>query len=201
MALVLHIGNASGGSVEPISVAELKIHLRLDSNDDDTALASLITTARLQIETALSLALINQNWTWTFDGWPRRASIELPISPVQSITDFTVAQREGPLTVPPSAYILDGQGIAARLITKTGWPQPAVAALGIEIKFVAGFGPLAADVPAPIRQAVLLLAAHWYGHRDASGPCEATTGILAPGILPLPIPINHLLTPYRRPHL
>jgi uncharacterized phiE125 gp8 family phage protein len=188
MALVLNLAPAT----EPISVAELKAHLRLDSTAEDAALASLITTARLQIEAALALALITQHWTWTFDQWPRRASIELPISPVQSILQFTVQRADGLMTVPPAATILDGNGIAARLITKDGWPTPSAAANGIEIKIVAGFGATPADVPAPLRHAVLLLAAHWYGHRDP-GNCCATA--------PSPTAVEHLLAPYRRPRL
>jgi uncharacterized phiE125 gp8 family phage protein len=196
MALVPILGPA----VEPISVAELKAHLRIDGVAEDALLASMITTARLQIEAALALALTTQNWTWTFDRWPCRASVELPVSPVQSILSFTVARSGGPLSVPPSAYILDGQGIAARLITKNAWPQPGVAALGIEITFAAGFGSVPADVPAPIRQALLLLAAHWYGHREADGVCGGgTASTTGPG--PLPALVGDLLAPYRRPRL
>jgi uncharacterized phiE125 gp8 family phage protein len=189
MALVSQLNPA----VEPISVAELKDHLRLDSANEDASLASLITTARLQIEAALSLALITQHWTWTFDHWPARASVELPISPVQSILNFTVVRNDGVMTVPPSATILDGNGIAARLITKQGWPTPSVDTQGIAITFAAGFGATAADVPAPLRHAVLLLAAHWYGHRETAGTCSAIT--------PSAAAVDHLLAPYRRPRL
>jgi uncharacterized phiE125 gp8 family phage protein len=188
MALVLNLAPAT----EPISVADLKAHLRIDTTADNAALASMITTARLQIEAALALALITQHWTWTFDRWPRRASVELPISPVQSILSFTVMCSDGLLTVPSSATILDGNGIAARLITKDGWPAPSVAALGIEIKFTAGYGATPADVPAPLRHAVLLLAAHWYGHRDPGNCCTTA---------PSPAAVEHLLAPYRRPRL
>ncbi len=189
MALVLNLAPAT----EPISVADLKAHLRIDSTADNAALASMITTARLQIEATLALALITQHWTWTFDRWPKRASIELPISPVQSILSFTVLRGDGLMTVPASATILDGNGIAARLITKAGWPEPSVAAQGIEIKLAAGFGPTAADVPAQLRHTVLLLAAHWYGHRETSGICTARA--------PTPESIEHLIAPYRRPRL
>jgi uncharacterized phiE125 gp8 family phage protein len=189
MALVSQLNPA----VEPISVAELKDHLRLDSVSEDGALASLITTARLQIEAALSLALITQHWTWTFDQWPRRASVELPLSPVQSILSFTVVRSDGLMTVPPSATILDGNGIAARLITKEGWPAPSIKAQGIAITFAAGFGATAADVPAQLRHAVLLLATHWYGHREAAGDCRS--------IIPSVTAVDHLLAPYRRPRL
>jgi uncharacterized phiE125 gp8 family phage protein len=189
MALVLNLAPAT----EPISVADLKAHLRLDSTAEDAALASFITTARLQIEVALSLALITQHWTWTFDQWPARASIELPISPVQSILSFNVRRSDGLMSVPPSATILDGDGIAARLITKEGWPTPAVPAQGIAIAFAAGYGTTAADVPAPLRHAVLLLASHWYGHRDTAATC----GSLAPSSAA----VDHLLAPFRRPRL
>jgi uncharacterized phiE125 gp8 family phage protein len=189
-----------GPNIEPVSVTELKAHLRIDSAAEDAMLASLITTARLQIEAALSLALITQNWSWTFDRWPRRAAVELPLSPVQSILRFAVSQSGGSLTVPPSAYILDGQGIAARLITKYAWPQPDVAALGIAITFAAGFGPLPTDVPAPIRQALVLLATHWYGNRGGDGACSGgTANTSSPG--PLPALVSDLLAPYRRPGL
>jgi uncharacterized phiE125 gp8 family phage protein len=189
-----------GPNIEPVSVTELKAHLRIDSAAEDAMLASLITTARLQIEAALSLALITQNWSWTFDRWPRRAAVELPLSPVQSILSFTVTQSVSPLSVPPSAYILDGQGIAARLITKHAWPQPDVAAMGIAITFAAGFGALPADVPAPIRQALLLLAAHWYGNRGGDGACSGGTANTS-SASPLPALVSDLLAPYRRPGL
>jgi uncharacterized phiE125 gp8 family phage protein len=195
MALALNLAPAT----EPISVADLKVHLRLDGTAEDAALASLITTARLQIEAALSLALITQYWTWTFDRWPCRASVELPISPVQSILALTVMRSAGPLSVPASATILDGQGVAARLITKDGWPRPGVASQGIEIRFAAGFGPAAADVPAPIRQALLLLAAHWYSHREADGGCGGHASAAASA--PSPALVSDLLAPYRRPRL
>jgi uncharacterized phiE125 gp8 family phage protein len=164
-------------------------------------LASLITTARLQIEAALSLALITQSWSWTFDRWPRATTVELPMAPVQTITAIRVSQAGGTaISVDPSAYILDSGTGFARLIGTSCWPQPTVRARGIEIQLIAGFGPAAADVPAPIRQAVLLLAAYWHGRREAGSACrrtppsKATTG-------PLPSEVNALLQPYRSPRL
>jgi uncharacterized phiE125 gp8 family phage protein len=69
------------------------------------------------------------------------------------------------------------------------WPKPGRPANGIEIAFTAGYGPVAADVPAPIRQAILLLIAHWYEHRS---PLE--DGIHTE---PLPNMVSELLAPYR----
>jgi uncharacterized phiE125 gp8 family phage protein len=189
-----------GPQIEPVSVAELKAHLRIDGTAEDAVVASLITTARLQIEAALALALITQSWSWTFDRWPRRASVELPVSPVQQINAVTVVQAGGAATMPSSAYILDGHGIGARLIARDNWPQPSIAALGVEIRLVAGFGTTPADVPAAIRQALLVLAAHWHSRRDADGRCNGTAAG-APSCGPLPPDVNDLLAPYRRSRL
>jgi uncharacterized phiE125 gp8 family phage protein len=43
----------SAPAAEPLTVAEAKAHLRIDSANEDTLLASLILTSRLHLETAL----------------------------------------------------------------------------------------------------------------------------------------------------
>jgi uncharacterized phiE125 gp8 family phage protein len=192
-----------GPLIEPISVADLKTYLRLDGASEDGLLAGLIATARLQIEAALSLALITQSWAWTFDRWPPQPAIELPLSPVQSITSVTVTTRGSVATVPASSYLLDGDTRPARLIARSKWQQADIAPRGIEIKFAAGFGSLPAEVPAPLRQALLQLAAHWYGRRDADGACAVGPGAsaLTSAAGPLPPSVNSLLQPYRRARL
>jgi uncharacterized phiE125 gp8 family phage protein len=69
------------------------------------------------------------------------------------------------------------------------WPDLPAATSAIEIDLEAGFGPAAADVPAPIRQALLMLVAHWYENREA-GPGD-------PRAAPPPA-VSALLAPYRR---
>ena len=71
----------------------------------------------------------------------------------------------------------------------TALPAPGVAALGIEIQFTAGFGAAATDVPAPLRQAILLLVAHWYENRE-----PVVAGIAATRF---PDAVIGLLEPYR----
>jgi uncharacterized phiE125 gp8 family phage protein len=190
-------------AVEPVALADLKHHLRIDDTAEDASLASFITTSRLQIEAALSLALVTQSWNWRFDRWPNRCGVELPISPVRSITQVSLHDRSGAAAVmPPGGYILDGQTIPARIIVADGrWTQPTAPALGVGVQFVAGFGPAAADVPAPIRQAVLLLAAHWYGRRDPGGCGGAPAAAAGSPASPIPQVVDDLLQPYRRPRL
>jgi uncharacterized phiE125 gp8 family phage protein len=153
--------------------------------------ASLILTSRLHIEAALGLALITQSWTYTLDRWPDWPEVPLPLRPVQAINSVHVLAADGSAeTMAAAAYILDGHGVPPRL-TRTGatWPQPGRASGGIEIAFTAGFGAQASDVPAPIRQGLLLLVAHWYEHRD---PIEIGSPALA-----VPSGVSELLAPYR----
>jgi len=192
MALVL----ISGPAVEPVSLAEAKAHLRVDGSAEDTLIASLIITSRLHVEAALGLALITQSWSLFLDAWPSGPHVRLPLRPVQSITAVQLyAPDESVETLNPDLFLLDGAGIPPRLVRQgsLAWPAPKRIANGIEIAFTAGFGNAVADVPAPIRQAVLLLVAHWYEHREPIEIGAAQTRV--------PHMVSELLGPYRSPRL
>jgi uncharacterized phiE125 gp8 family phage protein len=102
------------------------------------------------------------------------------------------APDESVETLSPDLYLLDGAAVPPRLIRQgsLAWPAPRRTANGIEIAFTAGFGNAAGDVPAPIRQAVLLLVAHWYEHREPIEIGAAATAV--------PHMVSELLQPYRR---
>ena len=192
MALVL----TSGPGVEPITLAEAKAHLRIDGSVEDTLILSLVITSRLHIEAALGLALITQGWSYFIDAWPPGDQLALPLRPVQSIAAVKLyAADESVVIVPADTYLVDGAATPARLVRQGSltWPAPNRAANGIEIAFVAGYGDAAADVPAPIRQAILLLVAHWHEHREP-------VAIGAPNA-PVPSMVAELLQPYRRVRL
>lgn len=180
----------AGPAVEPVSVAEAKMHVRIDGTAEDGFISSLIITSRLHVEAALGLALVTQRWLWRFDQWPGKGAVELPLRPVQSVDAVRIHPASGTAaTVSPSSYTLDGAGNPARLMPKAALPGPGAAINGIEIEFTAGFGAAAADVPAPIRQAVLLLVAHWYENREP---------VVAGGqAVPVPAMVSELLMPYR----
>jgi uncharacterized phiE125 gp8 family phage protein len=187
MALVL----TSAPALEPVTVAEAKAHLRIDAGDEDTLIASLILTSRLHLETALSLALITQSWRLLLDRWPLTKDLEMPLRPLQSIEEVRVLPADGAATViDADKYLADTVSVPPRLV-RTGviWPQPGKAANGVEIDFTAGYGAAPSAVPAPLRQAVLLLIAHWYENREpiAVGSAE----MVVPG------PVSELIEPFR----
>ena len=177
-------------ALEPVSLAEAKAHLRVDTASEDTFIAGLITTSRLQVEAILALALIAQNWTWRFDVWPRK-SVTFPMGPVSAVASVRIQNSDLSFTtLAPATYIVDGRAEPPRLIPVGGmFANPGVAALGVEIAFTAGYGATAADVPTPLKQAILLLVAHWFENRE-----PALDGALA---VRFPDAVIGLLEPYR----
>jgi uncharacterized phiE125 gp8 family phage protein len=182
----------SGPAAEPVTLAEAKAHLRVDGAAEDTLISSLIVTSRLHVEAAMGLALIIQSWSWFLDAWPAGPALDLPLRPIQSIAAVRTYDETGtPTPLDPATYLLDGNGAPPRLIRQGAllWPRPARIANGIEVAFTAGYGETAADVPAPIRQAILILVAHWYEHRSPLEPGSPAE--------PMPGMVSELLAPYR----
>jgi uncharacterized phiE125 gp8 family phage protein len=191
MALVM----TAAPAVEPISVAEAKAHSRVDVADEDALFTSLILAARVFMERSLSLALITQSWSYYLDHWPRSFTVALPLSPVQAVTAVTVHDVDGGATVVDSeSYAVDVLSQPARLVLQGGLPSVVTRRLNaFEIAFTAGYGDTSADVPAPIRQALILLVAHWFEHRE-----PVVLGALSQEV---PAAVVGLLLPYRRVRL
>src|SRR5580765_8015305 len=57
-------------AAEPLTLSEVKAHLRIDTTDEDAYLTTLITVARMRCEGATRRALITQTWDWVIDRWP-----------------------------------------------------------------------------------------------------------------------------------
>lgn len=156
----------AGPAVEPVTLAQAKAFLKVDDSTEDALITTLITAARLHVEGVTGKALIAQSWRINLDYWPADRVVKLPVRPLISITAIT-------------AY--DGDGMAHAIAAAQFFAEPArlllplnVAGMpvlrehgGIEVDYVAGFGATAADVPADVVQAMLVLIGYWFEHRDA----------------------------------
>ena len=150
-------------------MAEAKAHLRVDGTDEDTLIASLILTSRLHVETALGLALITQSWRLLLDRWPLHEGSGAAAAAAADDRRGARARRRrraGGIDRRELSRRCGERAAAARAHRRASGRSPGQAANGIEIDFTAGYGDAADDVPAPIRQALLLLIAHWYEHRE-----------------------------------
>lgn len=180
-------------AVEPVSLADVKRHLRLEHDDDDTILALYISAARQWIDGDgwLGRALITQTWELTLDEFPT-SEIRLPLLPVQEITSVKYDDADGiEQTVDADDYYLDNTSQPSWLLplSDVPWPSPMSGTNTVRVRFVAGYGDEPADVPAPIRAAILLMTGHLYANREA----------VMTGQRPeqLPLGVDALLAPYR----
>ena len=154
---------------EPVTLAELKAHLRIDLTDEDDLLESLIRVARVHLEAVTGVALMSQGFRLLLDDWPCGGVIQLMRTPVQSIDAILVYDSEGvEQSLDLSGLVLDGTAHPARLVIRER-PRPGQPINGIEIEFTAGFGS-ATEVPPELKRAILTHAAHLYEFRGAVTP-------------------------------
>jgi uncharacterized phiE125 gp8 family phage protein len=180
----------SGPAAEPVSLDETRAFLRVEHHDDDDSIAALARAARLHVETQTQRALITQTWRLSRDRWPEEGRLPVRPAPLQSLTAAHVYDETGSAhAIDLQAFVVDLAG-SALVFAPWGLPQPGRGAAGIALDVVCGYGDDAADVPEPLRQAIRLLAAHWYEHRGlvAAGAAQVAT---------LPAGVSALIAPYR----
>ncbi len=175
----------SGPAEEPVTLAEARAHLRLDTADEDALLTAFITAARAALEGETRRAFVTQSWRLLLDDWPG-VTVRLPLAPVVAVTAVTL---EGTGALDPAHYETALAGDEPRLVAARAWPAPLHSVAGIAIDFEAGYGAAAA-VPAPLKQAVLMLAAHWFEHREPVS--------LGGAPVEMPLAVAALVAPYRR---
>lgn len=150
-------------ATEPVTLAEVKSYLRLnDADAQDALITDLIITARLIAEEHTDKSLITQSWRISYDD-AAPAVVPLPHGPVQAITHVKSIDKAGnETTIDAASYHINS---AEHLCF-----DRAPSAHQIRITYTAGFGDNAEDVPADLRQGMLLHIAHLYEHRDSLTP-------------------------------
>ncbi|WP_417684649.1 head-tail connector protein [Roseibium sp.] len=167
--------------VEPVTVADMRAHLRLTGPQEDALLSELVVAARQQVERETGRALIAQGWRLYLEHWPVGRIIQLPVAPVIAVTEITAYDHDGNAHVLDAGdYALDRSVTPARVRVKVGAGVSSSSLNGLEVDFTAGYGETAEDVPVTLKQAIRLLAAHWFENREAG--TQAVQGSLPHGL-------------------
>ncbi len=189
MALILE----TAAVVEPVTLAEAKNYLKIDNMIEDVLIASMITAARVQLETRLCRAFIQQKWSLYLDVLPPENVIKLPINPVLSVDSMAVIDGAGVYNnLGMGDYVADLKSDPSFLKFTGSLPKVGSLYSGIRVQFWAGYGASGADVPAPITQALLHLVAFWYENR---GP------IASGEIHQIPYVILDMIAPFKKIHI
>ena len=153
--------------VEPVSVAELRAYLRLDPDDggtEDGLLQALITAIRACLEIEARRILIPGRYRIALAAWPPNGLLPLPLSPLVALTRVGFAEAKGVTELAAGLVRLGPDPIEAPgLVVDPAVPDPAGRTILIEV--AAGFGGDGPPLPAPLRLAILRLAAARYEHR------------------------------------
>lgn len=191
-------------AAEPVSLAEVRTQIGRASGftDHDTMLTGMISAARELVESITGRALVTQTWDWVLDGFPGAVGrpLRLPLPPCQSVTSITYVDTAGATqTWASSLYQVDNptgpRAQHARIQPAYGqtWPSTRREMGAVTVRFVAGYEDSGGspaevvDAPQPLKQALLMLIAHWYDHRDA---------VAALQLQPVPWAVDALLAPY-----
>lgn len=185
----------AGPAEEPVTLAEAKAWLKVDGADEDALIATLITAARLHLESVTGRALLTQSWRLVLDAWPPGGEVRLPVAPLSALSAIRAFDEDGDEhTIGLAQFLVEAGGTPALLVlpgTVAGMPVLRQR-FGIEIDYVAGFGA-AADVPQELKQALLVLVAHWFEHRDAV--------VIAGSGAVIPFGFDRLIAPWREVRL
>jgi len=201
----------TGPAIEPVTLSEVKNYLRIEGNDDNAMLEGFISAARILVEQHTGRVLITQTWDMFLDHFPAQKFIDsafgdtdymeghlatflggagkitIPKYPLQSVTFLkTIDDNATEYTMSASDYIVDTNSEPGRIGLKndTTWPTTFLRPInGIQIRFVAGYGSMALNVPFAFKQAIQDTVGVFYEKRGCEG------GQLSP------IAIN-LLQPY-----
>jgi uncharacterized phiE125 gp8 family phage protein len=156
--------------LEPVTLTEVKAQCRIDGTAEDTYLGTLITAAREYCEAIDWRAYLTQTIELWLEAWPHDDEIELPRPPLQSVTSVEYYDvNDAKYTLSPLDYYVDTIRVpgAVHLKYLKTWPVTQLRDYNaICVTYKAG-ATAAANVPAVIKQAMLLLIGHWYENREA----------------------------------
>lgn len=158
----------------PVTLNDALGQIRVDFEnlvDAPRTVEMFISAIREVAMDRLNRALITQKMTLRLDGFPRgRVPVELPLPPLQSVEEIRYTATDGAsATLDVSAVTVDTASEPGRIMPVYGttWPAALADYGSVEIDFTAGYGDSPADIPASVRQWMLINIANLYENRES----------------------------------
>lgn len=155
--------------VEPVTLAEAKVHLRVEHALEDELIRTYVVAARELVEAETARALLEQTWELALSGFSC-ACLLLPRPPLLGVVEVRYLDSAGVDHVWASSEyeveIVAGPHARHGLLRPgagKSWPATQITPRAVRVVFRAGYG---ADLPASLKAAVLLAAEDFYERRD-----------------------------------
>jgi uncharacterized phiE125 gp8 family phage protein len=189
-------------ATEPVTIDQVQAQCRIDNDDDNAYLSTLITAARQYCEKVTGRAFLSQTWRLSLEGFPcwrqllhcvgetqgysdwrpcglRAPEILLPRPYLLEVVSITYLDLTGTRqTLDPSQYTVVADAEPARVLPALGcvWPYALWQRGSVQITYAAGY---LTGVPGTIQLAILMLVAHWYENREATVLPVSGTGVVS----------------------
>lgn len=196
-------------ALEPVTIEEVRSQCRETDTSNDGLFAGYLLAARQLAETRTGRSLVAQTWVETFDeDWPRLAQhhehherwvhrarrvIMLPRPPLQNVVSITYVDTDGATqTLDPTQYRVGTRQLIGVIeqAYQVCWPAVRRQIDTISVQYVAGYAS-PGEIPEGIRQAILLLVAHFYRNREATVISASKMSVSE-----LPLGVDALLAPH-----
>ena len=189
---IIYSNVTSEPAVEPISLVEAKLDLKVDHTDENDLIDILRQVSREMVEQRTGRSLITQTRVIKLDYFPG-STITLTHGPVQSVTHIKYYAVDGDplITVDASDYWVDIASGIARIIVKDSWPSTEDMPGAVIITYVAGYGNAGSDVPAPLREACFMILGHLYENRQSVVMSGSPTAVVE-----VPMGAEYLMSNY-----
>ncbi|WP_372570367.1 head-tail connector protein [Ruegeria jejuensis] len=175
----------------PVTREEAKMHLRVDDSDEDSLVTGLIAAVTAYLDGwsgILGRCIVTQTWQFGVSGWS--GCIRLPFPDVSSVEIKYQDADNVEQTVDPSLYEVVADATGVSVWFRDGFSGPDLyddMQEPITVSLTAGYGG-SEDVPAPIKQAILLMVAHLHENRASASDLR---------LMEVPMAFNALVQPHR----
>lgn len=140
----------------PVSLSDLKEHLRIDGSDSDSELAGILGEAISYVESMTGRKLITQTWKLVMDDFDD--DIKMPYPPLQSVSSIVYQDLDdSQQTLSSANYTVDTDSEPGRVYQSYGGTYPSVYPdlNSVTITFTCGYGDRN-DVPERFKAAIKL---------------------------------------------
>lgn len=168
---------------EPVTLAEVKLSLRVDHADDDEMIASMITAAREHCEARIQRTLQETELRLTLPAFPGCGrSLYLPQPPILTVDAVSYYDTTGTLVTLTAGthYRVCEDGDLTVLEPVSGaWPTTQTRTGAVQIDYTAGYE----TCPEPIRRWIILAVGDMYARRERSSDRPSVPEQFADGLL------------------
>lgn len=165
---------------EPVTLEEVKSDLRVDHDEDDVLITSLISGAREQCEHILGRSIMEQTWEKVMSCFPHEIQLYYPeIIEVTSIK-YIDASTANETTLATDQYHVDIDSEPGLIRSAPGcnWPSALNLSNAIRVEYKAGYESLE-KVPASLKNWIKLAVRYMYDNCGSEGGEKVPEGFYA----------------------